>query len=390
MRLDPERVGELFALAASAPSAHNTQPWVPELAFAGDADSPAEVILTVDPGRTLPFGDPRSEDLHLAMGCWVESFAIAAAEVGLRTRMIAVTGRGETLRIRLCLDLEDVMGSDATPAGEVDAVAGLTDFGTSDLRHRQVDRGRLARDEASFAAVRERIEAELAAHRVHLIEVPHALWTRLQTRASRSSLSSAPIVEETLDWLRFDPRDPRYLVDGLNAECLRVPPIPARIASGISRCALRPLLAQLIAATLRPVRFIDRHRRLSVEAAATDGAHGSAPQHVVLAVSADEHDTTESRTGREIELGRLLLRTWLLLDRAGLRVDVHSEIKDCAETQEVVARLCERHLEPTRDNLAREELIRENPLRVFSAFSLGRSMTAVPRSHRRHADRPRS
>lgn len=390
MRLEPSLVDELFAIAARAPSAHNTQPWVPHLVDDGDADSPAEVILRVDPGRTLPRGDPRSEDLHLAMGCWVESFAIAAAEAGLSTRMIAVTGRAETLRIRIEIDSgADPAAPNGRAAPPVPDTSRVSGFGTADLRHRQVDRGRLARAQADFAEVRQEIEAELADHGAHLVEVPHALWTRLQARASRYALSVSPIVDETLEWLRFDPRDPRYFLDGLTTECLRVPPVPARLAAEFNRAAMRPLVARIIATVIWPARALDRYRRLSAATSTSTEAEpdpGLPPQHVVLAVTAARHETPAARTEGEIDLGRLLLRTWLRLDRAGLRVDVHSEIKDCPETQEVAARLGERHLAgPIPENQ-----VPDTPVRVFSAFSLGRSMTAVPRSHRRPADQTRS
>ncbi|MGO1326116.1 MAG: hypothetical protein ACTMH8_11350, partial [Brevibacterium aurantiacum] len=64
-------IAELFAHAARSPSAHNTQPWIPHFAPATTPASPAEVHVAVDPARTLPVGDPNSQDLHLAMGCWV-------------------------------------------------------------------------------------------------------------------------------------------------------------------------------------------------------------------------------------------------------------------------------------------------------------------------------
>jgi hypothetical protein len=63
-----------------------------------------------------------------------------------------------------------------------------------------------------------------------------------------------------------------------------------------------------------------------------------------------------------VGIGRILLRIWLTLDRHGLRVDVHSELKDS----------------PTvRSELA--DFINSRPI---AAFSVGASTTPVPRAPR--------
>lgn len=349
--VDAERLASLFRTAERAPSAHNTQPWVPTVTVIAEDAARAEVVLTVDPDRTLPVGDPRSEDLHLSLGCWVEALSIAAAEVGLTVEVAAVDGWGPDLRVGLHLGrLEAGRGSPGQPQ-----------FTVADLEHRQVDRGPLARDEIAFAETLKTANTALAASGARLVEIPDDQWTGLLRVAEHWSLSTAPVFAETLDWLRFDSADPAYREDGLNAECLRIPPAAARAAALLNRRRLRPGIARVLSAALAPTEWLHRMRP-GPDTADADLRTG-APHHLVLAVT----ETGEPDAARELDLGRALLRTWLLLDRAGLRVDVHSEIKDCPDTHALL-----------RDHLGEGE--HQRPL---ATFSVGRSTTRVPRSPRR-------
>ena len=71
------------AVFRRAPSAHNTQPWT--LDYRAD-----EVVIGVDPARSLPDSDPTGRDLALGLGAFVETCLIVAADAGL-----AVTLRPE-------------------------------------------------------------------------------------------------------------------------------------------------------------------------------------------------------------------------------------------------------------------------------------------------------
>ena len=368
-------IAELFAHAARSPSAHNTQPWIPHFAPATTPASPAEVHVAVDPARTLPVGDPNSQDLHLAMGCWVESFTIAAAEVGIDVVIGSVRGRGPALEIRLLLTaLPDQPGaSDLWP-----------NFTSADLQHRQVDRGPLRRAEEPFATAFAAAERALAAsgtapvEGMALVEVPHHLWETSLARATRYSYSHADIFTETLEWLRFDRRATSYAEDGLSADCLQIPRPLAAVAARLNTATLRPWIGGLTSAALAPVEFVDSLRATVVRRTSRDrgspaqaSTDGSAPLHHLVLVK----DATASSAGgdslarQDIELGRNLLRTWLLLDQHDLRVDVHSEIKDCPQTRSAVS-----------DYLLNDHGLHAVPV---AAFSVGRSTTAVPRSSRR-------
>lgn len=382
MIIEAKLLHELFTHAGCAPSAHNTQPWLPEIGRLGD--SIAEVTVRVDVTRTLPLGDPRSEDLHLAMGCWVESFSIAAAEADLVTEVGSVSGLGPSLEIGLQVrPAAEPMGEGTGP---FTAASGWPGFRTADLRHRQVDRGPLARECARFEQAMEEIAGGLDGSGACLVEIRHPLWRRLLRQSTIYSYSKAAVFAETMEWLRFDPGSPRYTQDGLTAECLRIGSPWARMARMLDRRPLRPWIARLTAVLLSPATLVGSFRpdRLLKRQTRKDAGRGTeahnVPHHVVLAVADQDRERTHRERERgnaafEVEMGRNLLRIWLLFDRHGLRVDVHSEVKDCPRTYaELRSHLGAVDIPGSR---------RTGPgLRPIAVFSLGRSTTPVPRSHR--------
>ncbi|MDO5668735.1 MAG: hypothetical protein Q4G50_01900 [Corynebacterium sp.] len=277
--------------ASLAPSAHNAQPWQPRII------DEHTVELGVDPQRRLPVADPHDHDLLLGLGCWVEAFAIGVGR--------AVEVEGTTVRIT------------AEPYP--------WPYTVDDLRHRQVDRGRLTPDRLAVEEVM-RAEEELRV-------IPEALWRSLAPRATAHMASSREMLAETFGWLRLNPRDPRYRQDGLTAECLRIP---------------RPVAWMLH--HLQPSLL--RSRRVWRPLLNITWPAGESPTRLVLA----------GEPG--IAKGRQLLRIWLALDARGLRVAVHSEFKDQPECAAQLA-----------------QWLGDTPCAVFSA---GRSTSAtVPRAGRR-------
>lgn len=380
MTLTTAFVESLFTVAASAPSAHNTQPWVPEITDC--TPEVAEVRVGVDPARLLPHGDPRSEDLHLSMGCWVESLAIAAAEAGVRTESVTVRGRGPTVDIRVRLaTAESTANPTDTDTMPSEGVA-WPRFGVADLHHRQVDRGPLDRAETRFAEAAETCRSAMAGTAVDLVEIPDRAWRGWLRRASLHSFGDRSVFAETLSWLRLDPDDPRYHRDGLTAACLRIPAAGARAAAFLDRPWLHSWIAGLASAGLTPVaaagsamrsfaksdrgtRIAKFPRSLRARLRSTAATKPAAtrrerrhPHHLILTVP----DRPELSTADEVGIGRILLRIWLTLDRHGLRVDVHSELKDSPAV--------------------RSELATFISSRPIAAFSVGTSTTPVPRAPR--------
>ncbi|QGU07945.1 Putative NAD(P)H nitroreductase acg [Corynebacterium occultum] len=296
-----------ITLAGRAPSAHNTQPWAVE-------QEGEKVRLRVDPARTLPLADPTHQDTVLGLGAWVEAFAIALQ----RELCLQVSGRGAALVVEIQVGPEP-----------------YRDFTPREVAARQVDRGRLVKDEVSLHHALENFG--LLATTAVAQMMGERTWRKLHNRTALDIARTPEILAETVSWLRLDPTDPAYHRDGLNADCLRISPGLARLgrrllnSPGLRRTAgvWQPLLARLYySRSLRP------------------------PSRVVLCAG----DTTDPAA--LIECGRDLLRCWLLLARAGLRVSVNSEIKDNPDT---AAKL---------------------PPGAFAVFSVGVSTTRVPWSSR--------
>jgi hypothetical protein len=67
--------------AILAPNPHNRQPWIVDL------KGKAEATLHCDLGRLLPETDPFGRQIVIGLGCFLELFAIAAAEIGRRAEI---------------------------------------------------------------------------------------------------------------------------------------------------------------------------------------------------------------------------------------------------------------------------------------------------------------
>ena len=76
---DPMRRALSYAILA--PNPHNRQPWVVDLR------SETEAVLTCDLGRLLPETDPYSRQIVIGLGCFLELFAMAAADQGYRAEI---------------------------------------------------------------------------------------------------------------------------------------------------------------------------------------------------------------------------------------------------------------------------------------------------------------
>ena len=76
---DPMRRALSYAILA--PNPHNRQPWLVEL------KSDTEAVLICDTGRLLPATDPFSRQIVIGLGCFLETFALAATDEGYRAEI---------------------------------------------------------------------------------------------------------------------------------------------------------------------------------------------------------------------------------------------------------------------------------------------------------------
>jgi nitroreductase len=389
---DETLLADLVALAARAPSPHNTQPWSPRVvAGAGGpgAAGPA-VEVAVVPGRTLPAGDPTFRDVLLSLGAWVECAAVGAAAAG---RALVV----EPLPALRALDALPVRGA-ADPRRPVlrvrlgGAAAGPPTATPDDVRERAVYRGDLAGDPAVYAD----LPAGTLAPGLSLRAVDAAVLARLVRWGGIGTFARRPVVEELVHWLRLDPRHPGYARDGLNDRVLLLPPALARLAAPVTRRPwLRdPALAVLGAAARAADRVLAARWRagarggagVAAPGAAGAGAAAGAPggvHHVLVADAPDgpaggpgrgsgpsRAPVLDGRTGlpeeRVVEAGRSLQRLWLHAHRAGHAVSPHSEVIDVPGPHAALRR----HL-----GLGRSEV-------ALAVFSTGRPLGEVPRAPR--------
>ncbi|MCT1830351.1 hypothetical protein [Brevibacterium luteolum] len=385
--LTTETIEGLFDIASRAPSAHNTQPWLPRLLEITGAG--ARIRVRTDPERTLPVGDEHGADLGMSLGCWVEACAIAAAEEDLRLRELTVTGARHDVTITFLLT-----PAGAEPAGGAAPVADAAEpsdaevsagFSVAEVLTRQVDRGRLRRDTAAveaavaeYAALRPQAILDRTAHgEVHrqevddrisgivIAQVPEAIWVKAARYAQSAPFEPREAFDETLRWLRLDDRDPRYQEDGLTAETLRLPRRTSRLA------------ARLLGGDEAPDEARDRLRDMLVTAGAWSTMLPTfiarrAPDRLALAIEA--RHPSEVSAERWVLLGRELMRLWLVFARHGLRVSVESQLKDVQLPAAMLADVL-RRTAPARNG--------GKPVyQPFTTFSVGRSTGPVPRSPR--------
>jgi hypothetical protein len=267
-------VDELRAHEAAyrrAPSAHNTQPWT--IDYRAD-----EVVIGVDPARALPDSDPTGRDLALGLGAFAETCLIVAADAGL-----AVT-----------CDLRDPRRIRLIPApGRYD-----TPFTAADIEARRVARGPYAPGVVSAAV--------LAGLEPGVVHVPSRALAGELAAADRWMFGTPKVALELRDWMRLNPRDPRYHQDGLTDRAMVLSRVEARLLAGA--LAAYPVtrrlgMAALLAASGRGLLRYD----------------GS-----VLVLTGDAEDP--------VPAGRRLMRTWLTLARHGLAVHPLSQLIDCPAT----------------------------------------------------------
>ncbi|QAY78368.1 hypothetical protein [Sphingosinicella sp. BN140058] len=305
------RIG-LVAEAALAPSVHNVQParW----RFDGDG-----VILFEDRARRLPAGDPRGHDAALSLGAAAEGMAIALSRLGYRMQ---------------------ADGSGAMPLAAGAAVPvrrfRIAGEGQSDPLAAFVERRRSHRGGFAPATATDRAAAAvLGSDDLAVIRAPEALAevARLADRAGLSFLRKADFRAELLGWMRLSRRDPRWSVDGLNADALDMTAFEAFGAKRVLGRALFPLLDRIgLAAPLTA-------ERAKVEAAVA-----------LLIVHAPSDEDP-------FETGRRFYRQWLGVVAAGFQAAVMASLADHPEASARLAELLA--LPPNR--------------RIVSAFRIGRA-----------------
>ena len=213
--MDPRLFKSLVAEASLAPSVHNIQPtrWRAEDGC---------VIVTADPARRLPIGDPEGRDVAVSHGCAVEGFSLAAAARGLSVKVAP----GEVATLTL------------TTGAESDSLRAFAPA-------RRTYRGRFETGTAAKDAC-----AGLAAPDLIILQDPSAIAAiaALYDDASLRWFRRADYRAELVSWMRLSRRDPNWGHDGLDAESMAMSPFEAAVAGLVLRPGVFEALDRLGAA----------------------------------------------------------------------------------------------------------------------------------------------
>jgi hypothetical protein len=281
---------ELVAQAALAPSTHNTQParWRP---------GEGRIDLLEDRSRRLPAGDPIGRDMAMSLGAATEGMALALSAHGLRLEDLGPAEPEETGQY------VPVRSFAIREGGEPDP---LLPFVGARRSHR-----------ARFAPVEERDRVAalgLAGEDTAVIAGSDAILTiaRLADRTGHGFFRDNDFRAELRSWMRLSRRDPRWAVDGLNAEAMAMSPVEAKGAGLV----LGPLFRMLDAIGLAAP--------LTAEAATIRSA---------AAILLFHRPSDEPR----FESGRAFYRFWLRVTQAGLHGAVMASLADDPESARVLA-----------------------------------------------------
>jgi hypothetical protein len=179
-----------------APSAHNTQPWV--LRY-----HDRTVEIGWDPSRELPAGDPTGRNLRLSLGAFVETCLIVCADAELNARFDQDHDEA-THRI-------GYLAPANTPY--------TTPFTTQDVRDRRTGRGAYVPGRLDGNLV-TRLEKPAAEESAEVRRMRSRELIGLLRAADEHLFATPPVARELREWLRLNPRDPRYEQDGVTDRAL--------------------------------------------------------------------------------------------------------------------------------------------------------------------------
>lgn len=331
-RLDRALAERLIDRASTAPSAHNTQPWLPRVA---ERDGETVIELAVERGRTLPVADPTGRDTLLALGCWAEAAVIAAAAEGVALEIEPLPALGDAaVYVRAERD-EPVARLRSSTRGEAAGPAPHTGSGdpldAGLLDRRLTYRGTMTSAPGVVEAAGRAVPSWMRLERIAPGDVTH-----FSAIGTADTLRVPGIARELVSWLRLTPEHPRWHVDGLSADTLLIPPAASRLLAPFTR---RRKLRDAAIGALRGAGDVWRRALLELHLDAPGDAVQA--EHVVLVVEANELDLGSGVELTRVlnaplglpphvvfEAGRALLRVWLVAASRGAAFAPHSEILD--------------------------------------------------------------
>ncbi|HXQ10908.1 MAG TPA: hypothetical protein VN805_07910 [Caulobacteraceae bacterium] len=291
MMLSPEDLAAIVGAANLAPSVHNTQPTRWRLEPDG-----AVLVLEVI-ARRLPVGDPEGRDAAVSHGAAIEGFALTCGTKGLAVTAELLDGEPEE-------GLRPVARLTLAPAGPLDPLQAFVPI-------RRTYRGAFAKGGDAG-----RLEVLAAADDITLVSAREgvARLAELNDEASLRTYRDRAFRAELLSWMRLSRGDPRWSVDGLNAEAMEMSGIAA-VGAGL---VLRPGVFKALDGT-------GLARMLVAEAAVVRSAAA-----IVLFHRPDGEDP--------LLTGRRFHRLWLDFASLGFSAAPMAVLADDLATREIIAR----------------------------------------------------
>jgi hypothetical protein len=319
----------LFRLSRYSISAHNSQPF--QIQLQGQ-----EVRVFARRDRFLPAADPHNKDLRMALGALFETL-----NIGLSSHNIQ-------LEVQLLLIGKFVASSDKPVAI----------FSLKDQEMKPNPLALALPKRFSYRAVfpkKEEIADFENNFRVAQSEMAKAGLlpiTDLQTREQIKNafkeinlrfLNKPGYIEELYSWMRFSNQNPRWSLDGLNAESIALSPVETTGA----RFFMRPKVFRFMNKLGLAGMLVDESPKIM-----------SAPFLVVIPAPAESSD---------FDKGRLFMRGWLELTRLRLFGAPLSLLTDETETLQYVSEITKLPPGMTIANVIRCGFLRNNYVRYLPA-----------------------
>jgi hypothetical protein len=275
----------LIAEANLAPSVHNTQPtrW--------HIEDDHTVLVLEDSARRLAVGDPAGRDAVVSHGAAIEGFALASSAKDLA---VAVSDIGASAVARLTIS-----------AG-----------GIADPLHAFVPLRRTYRGAFVSAVAPEKLAPLAQGGDAVVVQSKDGIarLAALNDEASLKTFRDGAFRAELLSWMRLSRRDPRWSLDGLNAEAMEMSGLEAAGAGVVLKRGVFEALDRLKVARL----FV-------AEAPVVRSA-----QAIVLFHRPEGEPP--------LETGRRFYRLWLEFTRAGVSAAPMAVLADDVEMRETIAR----------------------------------------------------
>ena len=221
---------DIISIARWTPSPHNTQPWKVDVLD----DSHARLLL--DHRRALPKEDVTGFFIISALGCFIQSVRLLAANRGYRLICNPVSAPPEDhLEPFADLQLEKI----DTPTETIDESLFRTRQ-TSRLptRHAPLPTETLSR----LRAIAEPYQQSI----IHISDpttVDHLMQANLD--AVVSDINSRDYHDEVVSWFRFTQRAAKRTRDGLSAKCMTIPPAEFFLFAHAPWAARLPLIGSI-------------------------------------------------------------------------------------------------------------------------------------------------